>query len=125
MSISGRSERKIKNFKDLVVWKHGRTLAKEIYLATRRFPEDERYGLTAQMRRAVVSIPSNIAEGFNRYHNTEYKQFLYYALGSCAELETQLEISADLDYLQKDVKAGIVESLDYEQAMLRNLIKKL
>ena len=75
-------ESKIKNFRDLQVWKLGR----------KHFLREELYGLAAQMRRAAVSIPSNVAEGFNRRHNKEYRQFLYIALGSCAELETQIEV---------------------------------
>lgn len=77
------------------------------------------------MQRPVVSIPSNIAEGFNRYQNKEYKQFLYISLGSCAELETQIEIASELNYINKKQKEGLLEKLDYESRMLRNLIKKL
>ncbi len=115
----------IRNFKDLEVWKLGKYLAKQIYFATRPFPDEEKFGLVSQMRRAGVSIPSNIAEGFNRYHNAEYKHFLYIALGSCAELETQLEISFELGFLAEALKTELLDQLDYEQAMLRNLIKKL
>lgn len=64
-------------------------ITKEIYRLTSNFPKEEQYGLVSQMRRSAVSIPSNVAEGFNRNHNKEYRQFLYIALGSCAELETQ------------------------------------
>ncbi|MBN3041302.1 MAG: four helix bundle protein [Candidatus Omnitrophica bacterium] len=83
------------------------------------------YSLASQMQRPVVSIPSNIAEGFNRYQNKEYKQFLYISLGSCAELETQIEIASELNYINKKQKEGLLEKLDYESRMLRNLIKKL
>ncbi|GAF73329.1 unnamed protein product, partial [marine sediment metagenome] len=78
---------KIKNFQDLRIWQKGIEVLKDIYILTKKFPKEELYGLTSQMRRSAVSIPSNIAEGFRRYHNKEYKQFLYIALGSCAELE--------------------------------------
>ena len=77
------------------------------------------------MRRAAVSIPSNVAEGFNRFHNKEYCQFLYIALGSCAELETQVEISSDLGFVQQNIRDLIIEKLDHETRMLRNLVKKL
>ena len=77
------------------------------------------------MRRAAVSIPSNVAEGFNRYHNKEYKQFLFLALGSCAELETQAEISLELDYIDIATKERLLEKIVYESKMIRNLIKKL
>jgi four helix bundle protein len=77
------------------------------------------------MRRAAVSIPSNIAEGFNRYHNKEYRQFLYIALGSCAELETQIEISSDLKLIKDKSKNEMIQKISHETGMLRNLIKKL
>lgn len=77
------------------------------------------------MQRSSVSIPSNIAEGFNRFHNKEYKQFLYVALGSCAELETQIEIAAELEYLDEGKKAFLLEKLDHESRMLKSLIRKL
>jgi len=84
---------KIKNFQDLRIWQKGIEVVKDIYTLTKNLPKEELYGLTSQMRRSAVSIPSNIAEGFRRYHNKEYKQFLYIAMGSCAELETQIIIT--------------------------------
>ena len=97
----------------------------EIYRVTQRFPKDEWYGLVSQMRRAAVSIPANIAEGFNRFHNREERQFLYIALGSCAELETHLEISCELGYCDRSTSDHLLEKLDHEAKMLRSLIKKL
>jgi len=82
--IIANKNTKIKNFKDLRIWQEGIKLVKYIYLLTKDFPKDELYGLSSQMRRCAVSIPSNIAEGFRRYHNKEYKQFLFITLGSCA-----------------------------------------
>lgn len=77
--------KKIKGFKDLRIWQKGIEIVKDIYEITKPFPKEELYGLTSQMRRCAISIPSNIAEGFKRYHNKEYKQFLYITLGSSAE----------------------------------------
>ena len=77
------------------------------------------------MQHCSISIPSNVAEGFNRFHNKEYKQFLYIALGSCAELETQIDIAAELKYIDEQRKIYLLEELDHECRMLRNLIKKL
>ncbi len=74
---------------------------------------------------SAVSIPSNIAEGFNRFHNKEYKQFLYIALGSCAELETQIEIASELKYINNEKKKDILEKINHESCMLTNLIKKI
>ncbi len=116
---------KIKSFRDLEVWKLGKEIVLEIYSWTKLFPKEELYGLVVQMRKAGVSIPSNIAEGFNRRHNKEYRQFLCIALGSCAELETQLEIACDLGYLPRETGQLVLEKLDHESRMLQNLIKKL
>ncbi len=117
--------RKITNFRDLDVWQKGIEIVKDVYTTVEGFPRQEVFGLTSQMRRSAVSIPSNIAEGFNRFHNKEYKQFLYVALGSCAELETQIEIAAELKYLAAEAKGALLEKLDHETCVLRNLVKKL
>ena len=116
---------KIQNFRDLDVWQKGMLIVKEIYKVTGSFPQSELYGLVSQMRRCAISIPSNIAEGFNRLHNKEYKQFLYISLGSCAELETQIEIAMDLKYMSKEDKDILLEYIDHESRMLNSLIKKL
>ena len=116
---------KIKNFRDLDVWKKGIEIVKDVYRTTDSFPKQEVYGLVSQMQRCSVSIPSNIAEGFNRFHNKEYKQFLYIALGSCAELETQIEIAMELKYIDRQKRDALLEKIDHESRMLRNLVKKL
>ena len=116
---------KIRNFRDLEVWQLGRKVVLEVYKTTKIFPKDEAYGLVSQMRRAAVSIPSNVAEGFNRYHNKEYRNYLFISLGSCAELETQIEIACDLEYMKINERNILLEILDHESRMLRNLIKKL
>ena len=79
---------KIKNYKDLNIWKRSIKVVEDIYKITKNFPKEEIYGLTGQLRRSAVSIPSNIAEGFARFSNKEYRQFLFISLGSCAELST-------------------------------------
>jgi len=116
---------KIKSFRDLDVWKLGMDIVVDVYEVTKSFPKEEVYGLISQMRRAAVSIASNIAEGFNRYHNKEYRQFLYIALGSCAELETQIEVSMSLGYITQSERDTIIEKLDHEGRMLKSLIKCL
>jgi len=87
----------MKTHKDLDVWKLSIDLVKDVYNITKTFPQSEIYGLTSQIRRCAVSIPSNIAEGSARNSNKEFIQFLYIALGSCAELETQLIISKEIN----------------------------
>jgi len=116
---------KIKSFRDLDVWKLGKKIVVDIYRVTKEFPKDELYGLVGQMRRAGVSIPSNVAEGFNRIHNREYRQLLYIALGSCAELETHIEIALELGYISQAHHNELLEDMDHESKMLRNLIKRL
>ncbi len=110
----------MKTHKDLDVWKEAMKLAKEVYRLTSGFPKEEIYGLTAQIRRSVVSIPSNIAEGAARNSDKEFVQFLYIALGSLAELETQLFLSRELAFCQS---TGVDEDLDRIRKMLTGLIK--
>ena len=85
----------IGSYKDLEVWKLSIELVKEIYLVTKQFPKNEEFGLVQQLKRAVVSISCNIAEGKTRGHRKEYIQFLYISLGSCAEVNTQLVIDSN------------------------------
>ncbi len=118
-------EEKIRDFKDLRIWQKGMDLVEEIYKVTPSFPKSEVYGLASQMQRSSVSIPSNIAEGFRRRHNKEYKQFLNIALGSCGELETQIEIARRLGYITDDQSKILIQSQDYICRMIQTLIKKL
>ena len=117
--------KKVKSFRDLEVWKLGMDIVVDIYRLTKKFPKEELYGIVGQMRRAAVSIPSNISEGFNRLSNKEYRQFLSISLGSCGELETQVEASFRLGYLIQQERDKMLEKLDHESRMLRNLIKAL
>lgn len=118
-------ERKIRSYRDLDIWTKGITVVKEMYALTEKSPKQETYGLVSQVRRAAISIPSNVAEGFRRYHNKEYKQFLYISLGSCAELETQITIAKELEYIPQDKEEKLLEKLDHLCRMISNLIKKL
>ncbi len=99
-------------FKDLRVWQQSRLFCKSVYLATKNFPEDEYYGLISQMRRAVISIPSNIAEGASRKSNRDFSRFLEISLGSCYELETQLIIANDLSFLDLSKFEELSSKLD-------------
>ena len=92
---------KTRSFKDLIVWQKSYKLVLEIYKMTKGFPKTEIYGLSQQIRKASVSIPSNIAEGYGRKHKAEYKQFLSIAYGSLLELETQYSLAVDLKYVGK------------------------
>ena len=89
----------ITSYRDLDVWKQARVLVKNVYQVTRRFPKEEQFGLTNQLRRAVISIPSNIAEGCGRNHTKDSTQFFFVTRGSLYEVETQLILAADLEFL--------------------------
>jgi four helix bundle protein len=101
--------KKAKSFRDMEVWTLGMKIVTDIYEVTSTFPREEVYGLVSQMRRAAVSIPSNIAEGFNRYHNKEYRQFIHMAIGSCGELETQIEVAERLGYITTAKREALLE----------------
>ena len=115
----------IKSYKDLDVWKRSIGFVKRVYQITQRFPKEELYGLTSQIRRSAVSIPSNIAEGRNRQHTNEFVQFLYIALGSCAECETQIVIVFELGYMDERNIKELLEELDQIGKMIRGLIRSL
>jgi four helix bundle protein len=113
----------MKSFKDLEVWKRSMDLVTQVYQLTLNFPGNEQYGLTSQMRRAAVSIPSNIAEGQGRHNPKEFAQFLYIAKGSLAELDTQLQICQRLNLIGD--ADTLFEQIKVIRVMLINLIKKL
>jgi four helix bundle protein len=115
----------VQSYQDLEVWKRGMELSKAVYLVTRRLPREETYGLVSQMRRAVISIPSNIAEGWGRQTTKQYIQFLQIAQGSAAELETQLLLTVDLEMLKKSEIHTPVDLLTQIRKMLRSLIGAL
>jgi four helix bundle protein len=108
----------VSSFRDLRVWQAGLGLAERVYAVTRAFPRSETYGLASQLQRAAVSVPSNIAEGHARQHTKEYLQHLSVALGSLAEIETQLEIAVRLGYLTRD-------ACDAELTDIRSLGRQL
>ena len=114
--------KEIKTHKDLDVWRNSITLVTKIYEITGKFPKEEIYGIVNQMRRSAVSIPSNIAEGAGRNHKKEFIQFIYIALGSLSELETQLIIAQNLKYFD-DSKT--FEELIIIRRQLLSLIKSL
>ena len=122
--FKGSSEM-LKNYKELNVWQKSYKLCLHIYKVTKRFPKDEMYGLTSQIRRSAVSIPSNIAEGYGRKTTLEYVRFLYIAYGSVCELETQTMISGDLGYVKKERLGELRGEIGDVERMLKALIKSL
>src|SRR3954463_397055 len=118
-------EKKPQNYKDLVVWQKGIALAKSIYKLTSKYPAEEKFGLVAQMRRAAVSIPSNIAEGQARHTTGEFIQFISHAEGSTAELETQMILSIELGFAEAKSTKNVFILLDDIRRMLNGLRRKL
>lgn len=111
-------------YKSLEVWKLSVQMVKAIYELTRQFPKEELYGITSQIRRAAISIPSNIAEGNSRRNKKEFQQYLFIALGSLSELETQLVISFELGYVaDENVYRTLCNTMNKLRAMVLNLIR--
>ena len=115
----------VRTHKDLDVWKKSIDLVALLYKVTGNFPKEEMYGLTSQIRRAGVAIPSNIAEGSARNHDNEFRQFLYIALGSAAELDTQLIIARKLNYANDIDFNQVTNELNTISKMIQGLIKSI
>lgn len=98
-SAMGTVEVKARSFRDLAAWQRSMHLARSVYVASRVWPRDEQFGLTSQVRRSAVSVPSNIAEGHGRQGSAEFARFVSIALGSINEVETQLQLAIDLEYM--------------------------
>ncbi len=113
------------NFRKLKIWKKSISLATDVYEITKQFPKSELYGITSQVRRSVVSISSNIAEGAGRQSQKEFIQFLNIAKGSCYELETQLLISKNLNYTTEESYLALESELIKIEKMIYALIKKI
>lgn len=126
-SLATRSVEKkpINSYKDLIVWQESFKLSILIYKTTQKFPKEEIYGLVSQMRRSAVSLPSNIAEGYTRHGKHEFRQFLQIAFASGAELETQILISKELNYIDNKMYEELNLVLVSIQKMLNSLIAKL
>jgi four helix bundle protein len=113
------------NFKDLIVWQRAMEVAELVYGLTSKLPPDERFGLVSQMRRAAVSIPSNIAEGHARHTTGEFVQFISHAEGSVAELETQLLLAVNLGLTPTEQAQPVFSLLDEVRRMLNALRRSL
>ncbi len=108
-------------FKELKVWQEAMELAKEIYALPRLFPAEEKFGLTSQINRSAVSIPSNIAEGAGRNYDKEFLQFLNVAMGSAFELETQVLLAKSFGFIASEKISAVTEQIDKVQRMLNSL----
>ena len=113
----------MRNFKELEVWKESRILAKNLYLLTNELPSDEKYGLVSQIRRCVISIPSNIAEGSAKDSQKDFLRYLQISLGSSFELETQLLLCNDLELLKTENTKNHLEAIELLQKRISALMK--
>lgn len=113
------------NFKELKIWQNARVLSKEIHLLVKKLPADERFELGSQLRRSVVSIPSNIAEGSGRGSNKDFRRFLSIALSSAFELETQLILAYDLEYFSEEEFQKVSDKIQELQKMIYGFRKSL
>lgn len=118
-------DKKVQSYRDLQVWQKARILVKEIYQLSSAFPKEEMYGLTAQIRRAVISVPSNIAEGSSKGSTKEFLRFLSIAYGSLAEVETQLYLAADLYYTDANKVETAIEMTAELGRMINGLDRSL
>ena len=116
----------IKTYKDLLIWQKGIMIVKEVYLVCKNeIPKDELYGLQSQIKRSAISIPSNIAEGWGRKYTKSYIQFLNYSRGSLLELETQIIIAKELEFISMDSFNKIQGLITEESKMLNAFIKSI
>jgi len=125
MGPGAKREEEIHSYRDLEVWKRSMELVANIYGITQAFPKEELYGLTNQLRRAAVSVPANIAEGWGRGTTREYIQFLRIARGSLFELETLMNISGKLEYAKVKNQQQILQEIQEISKMLNALVKSL
>lgn len=123
--VSGKVSARTRYFRDLLVWQKAMELARAVYRGTANFPKAEIFGLTAQMRRAAVSVPSNIAEGHGRLSDGNMRLFLAHARGSLYELETQIELASGFGYLKSEAEKELLESCREVGRMLNGLLAVL
>lgn len=116
---------KIRSFKDLQAWKQAHDLVIQTYVLTKKFPKEELFGITNQMRRSAVSVPSNIAEGFSRNSNKEKSQFYAISKGSLTELESQFLISRDLGYVSNQDFSNVEKKIEHVGRILTGLAKSV
>lgn len=115
----------MKNFKQLIIWRKGLEIATQFFRLTETFPKEKKYGLSSQITRAAVSIPSNIAEGSSRTSEKDYNRFLQHSLGSLVELENQLLIAEAIKYGKASLRQQMLQNVTEEQKMIVSFMKKL
>lgn len=116
---------KVQNFYQLDAWKKGHTLVLEIYVLTRKFPKEELYGITSQVRRVASSVTANIAEGFGRFHYNDKIRFYHLARGSVGEVQNFLFLARDLHFIEHEECDGLKEKLDDIRRLINGLIRSI
>ncbi|MFD2099341.1 four helix bundle protein [Flagellimonas iocasae] len=112
----------MRNFRELKVWQEARTLVKDVYTLTQHLPESEKFGLTSQIQRSVISIPANIAEGCGKHSNKEFIRFLQISLGSAYELESHIILCRDLNFIASDLSKPAIGNIQKLQKRIASLI---
>ena len=125
MTASNQASKPVRSYRDLIVWQDSMDLVVEVYRTTAAFPKEERYSLVDQLRRAAISVPSNIAEGQSRSRTADYLRHLSIAVGSLSEVETRIQIARRLEYISDDVQNRRLESCASIGKMLGGLIRSL
>jgi four helix bundle protein len=115
----------MKTFRDLIIWQKSMILVTNTYQITKNFPKEEIYGLTSQIRRCSISIPSNIAEGYGRKSNKEFARFLNISISSLFEYQTQIEIAKNINYLSEEEFNQLFENTRELEAMMASFIRKI
>jgi len=115
----------MRDFRKLEIWKNGIELVKQVYQLSNKFPSEEKFGLRSQITRASISVPSNIAEGCSRNSEVEFKRFLEIAIGSLFEIETQLIIAQELEFIEAEDLKGVFNLIQKEGRMINSLINKI
>ena len=113
----------MRNFRELKVWQEARILVKDIYTLTRLLPDSEKFGLTSQIQRSVISIPANIAEGCGKYSTKDFVRFLQISLGSAYELESHIILCHDLNFIPSDQSKPVIRNIQKLQKRIASLIK--
>jgi four helix bundle protein len=121
--LSARTRRIVQDFRNLVVWQKAHSTVLQIYRLTKRFPDDERFGLTSQLRRSASSIPANLAEGCGRGSDQDFARFVQIAMGSATEVEYHLLLARDLEYIGPDEYAKSTNAIQEVKRMLASLLK--
>ncbi len=115
----------MRNFRELEIWKLGMQIVKSVYKVANKLPKEEKFGLISQLKRAAVSVPANIAEGCSRYSEKDFNRFLQISIGSLFEVETELLLCVQLEFIEKNEITDLLQLIDEEEKMISKMIAKV